>query len=436
MKKVVISVAAAAAVVWGGWVYFNQPAEETSAEPARANTVLDKGLYGMEYDDYNFEAIAAAADKKWNAAGCSEVRRGNFIGRNLDWYINREASAVIKVNAKQGDSFETSRFASIGVVGSMPEFTVDAAESGEYEAFYQMMPVPTVDGINENGVYMGINVTATGETSFDKSKWVSGAWGLGANNTNNPESQKNYCVALMIRYVLDHAKDYEDAKNLIKSVNWYEPNGFPHEGESQAFHWLLCDTNHSCVVEFVDGQIYFNEADDICKPSYGTIMTNFSNTMVNPTFVKEPIYQNHGCGYERYDLLVKNYDMATDAEGMKNLMSKVWYTNSYSKPLDSEDFFFSEYYCDEYPGGYLYTKGAEMWKEEGFRQKAAKGQADLANKALWHIDETPLWYTTHTSVYDIEKRELNVLIHEGKDGMTKWYKADLNTSFAKPLNIK
>ena len=116
--------------------------------PQRANTPITDYLYGVEYDDYDFEAGTKALEHyKPAAAGCSEVRKGDFVGRNLDWYINHDASAVIKVNSSE------KRFASIGVVGCCTRFDDAFAESGEYGEIYGLLPMFTVDGINEKGLY-------------------------------------------------------------------------------------------------------------------------------------------------------------------------------------------------------------------------------------------------------------------------------------------
>ena len=66
----------------------------------QVNTRISDNLFGVEYDDFDFEAGVTALEKYKPASfGCSEVRKGDFVGRNLDWYINNEASVILKVNA-------------------------------------------------------------------------------------------------------------------------------------------------------------------------------------------------------------------------------------------------------------------------------------------------------------------------------------------------
>lgn len=87
------------------------------------------------------------------------------MGRNLDWYINTNASAIIKMNHTD------EHYASIGMVSCFNMFSNDIAKSGEYNDVYKYLPLKTLDGINECGLYVGENVMPTGETSFDSTSW-------------------------------------------------------------------------------------------------------------------------------------------------------------------------------------------------------------------------------------------------------------------------
>lgn len=397
-------------------------------EQKSISTKYNDWLYGVEYEDYDFEAATAAFSKyKPAAAGCSEVRKGNFIARNLDWYINRQVSGIVKVNGNG------NRYASIGMAGCLPVYTIEFAQKTardeETDTIYGIIPATTVDGINEKGLYIGVNVVPTGETSRDASKWNSGAWGLGAAFTN-PDSDKTYCVTYLVRVVLDNAASVQEAIELIKSINWYEPSGFPSAGESQSFHWMVADANSNAVLEFIDNQleVIYVEGEQTKVPSFGTIMTNFNNTLYS-----EGMLQYKAAGVERYNILNANYDAAEESvEGIKELIKKVWYTQAYSKDIDSEDFWCTEYVNGDFHAEAVYGNNANI-ENEAFRDLIKRGQAKFNDKTNWHSDESTLWYSTHTSVYDIEKRQLNVLVHEGLDGQQEWVCVDLNSTFAKPL---
>ena len=393
--------------------------------PQRANTPITDYLYGVEYDDYDFEAGTKALEHyKPAAAGCSEVRKGDFVGRNLDWYINHDASAVIKVNSSE------KRYASIGVVGCCTRFDDAFAESGEYGEIYGLLPMFTVDGINENGLYVGVNVMPTGETSTDPEKWNAGSWGLGAAFTN-PSSDKTFCVTYLVRVLLDNASSVAEAKELVRSINWFEPYGFPHEGESQSFHWLISDPDESAVLEFIENEPYFNENPGTCEPGFGTIMTNFTNKLM-----ADGLMQTSGAGYERWDTLAAAYGQdEASFESMHELMKKAWYTQLYTSDPTAPDHFMTEVASQKHPASVLYHN-PEYRNSEEWAEIAAGLKKDYANPENWHSSDSPLWYTTHTSVYRISTRELHVILHEGLDEQKDFLAFSLADShFAKPLEM-
>ena len=251
----------------------------------------------------------------------------------------------------------------------------------------------------------------TGETSFDKSTWDYGKWGHGAANTN-PGAKKSYIVTVLSRVVLDNAHSVAEAKEIIESINWYEPVNFPHKGESQSFHWLLCDSTTSCVLEFIDNKPCYTETTEVNKPSYATIMTNFTNKLM----ADKQMMQDGAQGYERYDVIKDNYD-ATPAtfEGMQDLMKKVWFSLSYTKDLKDPGFFHTDYANNAAIKASEVYNNPDVLKNEAFVKEVENGKANFADKSQWHKKDCTLWYTTHTSVYDLENKTLRVLVHEGLD---------------------
>lgn len=389
----------------------------------RCNTMINDYLFGVEYDDYDFDACKEFFDSLYIPSGaCSEVRRGRFVGRNLDWYINRNASAVIKVNHTE------DHFASIGVVGCFPQFDVELARSGEYDRVYEYLPFKTEDGVNERGVYVGVNVVPTGETSFDESTWRPHEYGLGAAHTN-PSASLTCTVNYLPRIILDKAGSVEEAIKLIESIDWTEPVNYPHDGETQSFHWLICDSDRSVVLEFMDNKPHFTEAVSVSEPGFGTIMTNFTNCLR-----EKGIMQINGIGYERYDILYDHYGTYPESfEGMQKLMEMVWFSKYYTIPVDSPDFWLSECADDDLPAYDIY-KNYEILKDPYIHSMIEDSVDIFKDKSLWYTDDTPLWFSTHTSVYDIKSRNLHLLVHEGLDGMDEFYEASLKKShFAKPL---
>lgn len=392
--------------------------------PDRVNTVIVGNLYGIEYDDYDFDAAVKYYEKHRPSEpqpACSQVRKGDFVARNLDYYINRNASAIIKMNRSE------HRFASVGVVGCSREFSSELAASGKYAQIYEYLPLRTADGINENGVYCAVNVMPTGETSLDKDSWCSGEWGIGAAFTK-PGAEHTYCTMYMVRFVLDNATSVEHALQLINDVNWYEPIDYPHDKQSQAFHWMLADKDTNCVIEFMDNRLVVTYADNLREPSFGTVMTNFTNACR-----KNGVWQDHGQGFERYDILAEGYpDTPESFDGMKSLMQKVWYSKYYTTPVESPDFWLSEADVEGFEAWKLYHH--PEYKGDPFILGAIAAERLMwADKACWFTDDTILWFTVHNSVYDIREKKFDVIIQEGMFDMKDYMSFDLNSSFKKPL---
>lgn len=387
------------------------------------NTPISDYLYGVEYDDYDFDAnITRFNYELMQYPACSEVRKGKFVGRNLDWYINNDATCIIKINRN------SSHYASIGITGCFPDFSNELAKSGKYCDAYKYLPFKTSDGINEMGLYIGVNVAPTGETSFDTSTWKPYLYGNGAAHTN-PLSDMHYCTIYLVRIVLDRAGSVEEARKLIDSIDWSDPTNFPSEGCSQTFHWLICDSKESTVLEFIDNKAVYTSTVENDKPSYATIMTNFSNCLM-----ENGIIQDCACGIERWDLIKENYLSTSESfEGMQDLMSKVWMSKAYTTDPSSTDFWFTEWPETGYSSSYLY-RNYGLCQDSEFVEWFRKYLSKFNDSENWHVDDSPLWYSTHTSIYDMEAKSLRVLVHEGRDSQKDYYEASLSgSSFAKPL---
>ena len=397
---------------------------DKEVDDTHVNTPIADYLYAVEYDDYDFQANLQYSNSTLlpSYPACSEVRKGNFVGRNLDWYINNDASAVIKVNHTD------DHYASIGMVGCCPAFSNDLAKSGLYNDIYKYLPFKTVDGINEKGLYIGVNVMPTGETSFDSDTWEPYAFGHGAAHTN-PSSDMHYCVNYLVRVVLDRAGSVEEAKKVIDGIDWCEPINFPAEGYTQSFHWLICDANQSVVLEFMDNKAVYTTAPSKTEPSLGNIMTNFTNCLR-----EKDIIQICGCGLERWYMLHDSYASTPETfEGFQNLMSSVWYSQAYTIDPASHDFWFTEWYECGIPSYEMY-RNYSLCENTEFVTSLRNYLKIFDDKSQWHVDNSELWYTTHTSVYDLSSKTLRVLVHEGRDEQKTYYEASLDGSrFAKPL---
>lgn len=412
---------------------------ETPVDPGdeRCNTQISEWLYGTEYEDYDFDALCEIMDYMfYPEAGCSQVRKGNFVGRNLDWYITDEATCIVKVDAKNNKAasglqhISDARYASIATNAVTDMFTRDIAQSGVFDDVYLILPAFIAEGINEKGLYTGLNVAPTGETSLDPDKWRPLEWGLGAAFTN-PGAEHTLNVGLLNRVLLDHASSVDEALQIINSINWYEPYNFPAEGMSQSFQWLIADSTKTCVLEFIENKPVALVSDNITEASLSTIMTNFCNVLF-----QHGIINHFGSGYERYEEATATYDTTpATMDGLKDMMQLLWYTKGYTRKQNTPGFRYSDVIPDDI--GYDDFFAHPEWKTQNqyIIDYISEQQDMFNNRKGWHTEDCPLWYSRHTAVYDIRSRSYKIFLHEGLDVPRIWYDVTMDVSFAKPLDV-
>ena len=227
---------------------------------------LPKYLHAMDFSDSYPSEAEWYYSQPQDYAQCSAVRDGGVFSRNYDWKFDGAAEFVVRMAAGLG------RFASVGVANCGTNLTEGIVSSGEWSKYYKCLPGRTVDGINENGVAICINV-------------VAGTPSWGTTGDIHPLAA--------VRWTLDNAKNAEDAAtNLAARVKF--PSGW-----TQNFHYMTADDKATYIVE--NGEAH--------KVTGRAAMTNF------------PLYPSRGTGegQERYDALM----------GGANITSQ-WWTITYA----------------------------------------------------------------------------------------------------------
>ena len=223
-------------------------------------------LHALDFDDAYPEDAAWYYAQPQDYGQCSSVRDGNSFARNYDWKFDRAAEFVVRMSAGPG------RFASVGVANCGTNLTEEIATGGKWSRYFKCLPGRTVDGINENGVAVNVNV-------------VSGAPAWQTGDGLHPLAA--------VRWVLDNATSAASAaQHLAESIR------FP-VGWTQNFHWMIADAEETWIVE--NGAAH--------KVTGRAAMTNF------------PLYPTRGSGegQERYDALM----------GGSNITSQ-WWTLTYT----------------------------------------------------------------------------------------------------------
>ena len=225
-------------------------------------------LHALTFDDTYPEDAAwwyARADYSNGGGGCSARRTGGVLERNYDFPFDDAAEFVVGVSAT------TNRFASLGVANVGQDLTEAFVTSGKPSRFYKCLPGHTLDGINENGLAVEVNITTT-----------SGVWRT---------TGEVHCLGA-VRWALDHGVTAgATASNLAAKV--YVPAGF-----GANFHYMVADAAETWIVENGEAR----KVDGVA------VMTNFSADRIG------------GEGYERWTNLVNGASITSQ-----------WWTAAYDR---------------------------------------------------------------------------------------------------------
>lgn len=327
---------------------------------------------------------------KPSAWGCSSFVTWNIYARNLDWTYDDSIQFVYRTEARTG------RFASISVVDSdshITEKNVDICGSGGY---YDILPFKCTDWINEHWVFCNINVVPWNETWWIPTTWTNPAW-------------EDMCMLMICRWVLDNCSSAKEAVVGLSNFNIYAPalEDLPYE-----FHFMIGDAEDVYIVDFINNSIevtYVQEWLGQLPP----IMTNFRNantTLDVSGHIDYTTVSEYWQWLERYNLIADNIsDIHTVADALDFMSTDLKYTNSYDLTND---------WVTEFVWNWLTVEDAYENPElfDSIRATAANMYAnrsrDKTSPYYW------TWQTTHTAVYDIADKKLNIRNQEWNDTYT------------------
>ena len=367
--------------------------------------------------DHLYETVISS-DYDWgnevSAVGgtfsCSGIQMGRYRGRNYDWYYDDTDLCVVHTTVT-----ENRPHASVGVA----DMSFIKGEDGDIQK--GKIPFATVDGINDAGVCIQVNVMPYNENGE-------------LSHTQSTDDDLN--GAHVVRLILDFAGSVEEAVELLEQRDIYSAFGTQEE-----LHWMISgpagreDSSMKTVIleVFPDGlHITDKFVNDI------PVMTNFNVSNFDGSC--ESV--GWGLGYERWQILCENASQANSVMGTFDLMEKVFFSKMYD--LYSDQFWYSEYalvnlsdyYSEEElksiigedvynaymeaAGGVYYLPA--LWDGEasiggdisktGIIAPAVKKVSDKYNDQNFGTD---LWITLETSVYDLENLTLDLSVRESQD---------------------
>ena len=172
----------------------------------------------------------------------------------------------------------------------------------------------TMDGVNENGVAININVVPS-----DLQHTIG----------TNPGA-KRLCAGVVPRYILDNAKSAEHAISLLMERDIYTI--FLSE-----FHFMISDSKETYIVEMSQNKLV------VLKHTYDqeTAMANFHvtnsqylqdyNVVVGEPGTYRNEYTPHPMGIERYNKAIDGLASVTTLSDMVEHMKPIYYENVYNK---------------------------------------------------------------------------------------------------------
>ena len=332
-------------------------------------------LYEYEADDYGDmpPTVLPGLDRKI-AFGCSSVRNGNFYGRNYDFTINETCEFVVRTKATA-----ERPHASIGIANpAFIDITDEMALSGLSDDVLKFIPWMTMDGINDAGLICSSNMVNMIDLDEQHEH----------TNPGKPQIDDLY----LVRTILDNCGNVTEALAFINEHDIVPP---PVElfGSSD-LHLMIADSNSTVVVEFLNGETKITN-------------TNITTNLYNFKYENENVFFPHSCGIERYGILKANYESGNSMEGMWELLKSVRYSYTYDATM--VPFWASEYY-EHFPGTSTATPAEEILNNE-LTQYIINAYQIFSETGTYNPLDG-MWFTTHNTTYDMNKRELWLTIRE------------------------
>lgn len=359
---------------------------QVAKRPYDSLSFIKDYLFEISYSniDYDFAKSYMKQNQPTINGACSSIRNGNWYGRNFDWKFDENVEFLVRTPRSNG------RYGSIGFASAINGLTNEFVKSGSESDLYNIVPFMMADGINECGVVANVNVVPA-----DK--------GVTTGTVPAISTEIEMCSVMLVRYVLDHFASANEAVEYIKNyVSVYVPNSLLQMGYEP--HFMIADDTDTYLVEF-----FGNET--VVQRMNAPYMTNFYLSDVNlnadgkvytPADVGHSASENNvserGGGLERYNLIVEKYTECESKNGMRDLLNALKYTKSYNRA--TEPFWFTEF---------VGIDGLTV-------DNVAEDFTDVVNRAIKLFDNRirngKTWFTGHSAIYDIEHRNVSVIVQE------------------------
>lgn len=340
---------------------------------------------------------------KLAAGACTSWRNGQYHGRNLDWYQADYGCLIVQM-PKGGKV----KHASVGTVNASTIVTQDFIQQGVLtDEMRKVLPAATVDGINDAGVAVNINIVPhqPGDYYIDEEGDLS--------------------CACVVRYVLDNAGSVTEAVDLLKARKVSQ--SIVRLAGDEA-HYMISNVDSTVVVEFPQGEmqvVYFtrNEQGWYSPNGNPAIMANFYDYAAEQYGVGSDEFYNYhptAMGVERWLTVKAQYDHAkVDVTSNLAIAQSVWYFKNMMTDK-------SLWYTENAVAGSGYGKDEQGWYFMAAGQRVDAQNAQQAMQGYWkanmesywkdyelqygqlsdpHVKGNMFWETSHSVVYDLQNKK-------------------------------
>ena len=346
-------------------------------------------LYDIDYEtlDYGYAAEHIDGVGASEAGGCSVLRVGNIIGRKFDWHDDYRATFIVRTKNSKG------RYASVGA-GGIDELTVQAVDARDISDAYKLLPFRVVDGVNEMHLFAEANVVPTRNNTA---------------TTPSVEYRERVNARMLVRYILDHFASVDEAVNYLRNYVSIIMSESLHEMGYES-HYMIADSTKCVVLEVINNAIVVVDSDistnfhvgGVSLLADGSVYTNADAPGHVPTSIG---IDEYGSGLERWNELVERKGTSGTIPAMRDTMEELNYSNAYTKTL-GDGFWYSEFV------GLI--GGVDISVDTPTTDTAFVSRINAA-KAAWQVhtkDDSLMWISTHSAVYNIEDASLLISVQE------------------------
>lgn len=337
-------------------------------------------LYSCDYTTYDYEkAYDYFSEPHDFVMGCSSVRVGKYYGRNLDIVYDNTSEFVVRTPA-------TSEFHKVIGLAAIPGALTDSiVDSGAENELYDILPFYLMDGINDAGLVMNINLAPAEDATV--------------RTTGTKQGAKASVNCLMLtRYILDRCGSVDEAIAEITDINIFTNN-------SQEYHFMIADKSRTVVIEFHNNQVIICDGTEVMTNFYlhnfdgNTATASYKSTQYDPSTTTLTL---HAAGVERYDLLDSNKTFVNSAATMMGLIGIVKYTSIYNGTeriyIDS-DFNTGSLTINSVDNDYVSIESAA---------RAIHSRKDRTPGTSYYGS----WHSIHSVVYDVDSKSLYLCTQE------------------------